>query len=142
MSWGTKIALLYSGFVLLVVSMVTLSIRQKIDLVAKDYYKQELDYQQRIDQSRRAAMPGEQVQWQIGKSNLVLQFPQGRAVKGTAYFYRPSDAARDRTIPLAVDTTGTASIPLAGIGSGMYKLQVQWERKGETFFREGVIQLP
>lgn len=134
--------MLYSGFVLLIVSMVTLSMRQKVDLVAKDYYKQELEYQQRIDQSKRAAMPGEQVQWELGEDRLALQFPKGETIKGSAYFYRPSDASKDRTVQLNVDTSGFFSIPLAGIGNGMYKLQIKWERKGETYFRESVIQLP
>lgn len=142
MNWGTKIALLYSGFVLLVVSMVTLSMRQKVDLVAKDYYRQELEYQQRIDQSNRASGPGEQVQWEVGENNLSLQFPKGATVKGSAYFYRPSDAAGDRTVELGVDTSGLFTIPFAGMGSGMYRLQVKWERNGKAYFREGVIQLP
>jgi len=142
MSWGTRIAVLYSGFVALVMCMVTLSMRQKTDLVSKDYYKQELEYQQRVDQSRRAAMPGKQVQWEIGEDKLALQFPRGGIIKGSAYFYRPSDASKDRTVTFSADTAGLFSIPLASIGTGMYKLQVKWEYKGETYFREDIIQLP
>jgi len=52
MSWGKKITILYIGFVLLIVSMVTISASHKIELVSKDYYAQELDYQQKINAIR------------------------------------------------------------------------------------------
>ena len=49
MSWGIKIAIVYVGFMALIISMVIVSSSSKSELVAKDYYAQELNYQQRIE---------------------------------------------------------------------------------------------
>ena len=49
MNWGTKITLVYVGFVMLIVSLVFISATNKSELVAADYYEQELKFQDRID---------------------------------------------------------------------------------------------
>ncbi|MCK5210529.1 MAG: FixH family protein, partial [Cyclobacteriaceae bacterium] len=38
MNWGWKIVVLYSAFVIMTLSMVFFFMRQKVDLVADDYY--------------------------------------------------------------------------------------------------------
>jgi hypothetical protein len=53
-SWGIKIAMLYCGFVALIIIMVSMAMNQKIDLVSKDYYEQELNYQKKIDKTNRS----------------------------------------------------------------------------------------
>ncbi|MBW7914094.1 MAG: FixH family protein [Taibaiella sp.] len=47
--WGSRIALLYGGFVVLIAALVTGSMRQDFDLVADDYYQQEIAYQNVLD---------------------------------------------------------------------------------------------
>ena len=45
LGWGYKITILYVGFVAMMVVMVSLTMRQKVDLVSKDGVKQQyLDY--------------------------------------------------------------------------------------------------
>ncbi len=52
MSWGNKIAIAYSLFVVLMITLVTMCIKQKdIFLVSDDYYKQEIEFQDRIDKN-------------------------------------------------------------------------------------------
>ena len=49
MSWGTKIAFLYLSFATMIGVMVYKSVTQSVDLVAPNYYEQELKYQDKID---------------------------------------------------------------------------------------------
>ncbi len=49
MNWGVRITILYSSFVLFMSTMVYMCTRQHFDLVAPDYYAQELQYQKVID---------------------------------------------------------------------------------------------
>ena len=49
MNWGQKIILAYLTFIILLVVMAYQSFNTKVDLVAKDYYRQELAYQERIE---------------------------------------------------------------------------------------------
>ena len=54
-SWGTKIATLYIGFVGLIILMVSMSMRQRVDLVSEDYYNRELAYQDKINEIKHEA---------------------------------------------------------------------------------------
>ncbi len=54
MGWSKKITFAYVGFVALIVTMVVVSMRQKVDLVSKDYYAKELNYQSDINKMSNA----------------------------------------------------------------------------------------
>ena len=49
MNWGTKIVFSFIAFAGLIITMVVISMRQDVSLVAKDYYVQEIAYQDQID---------------------------------------------------------------------------------------------
>ncbi|MGB1317661.1 MAG: FixH family protein, partial [Flavobacteriales bacterium] len=55
MNWGWGISIFYGSFVVFMLGMVTLAFQQDFDLVADDYYEQEIAYQGRIDQMNNAA---------------------------------------------------------------------------------------
>ena len=54
MSWGWKIVVLYGLFVMMTLSMVFYFMGHDVDLVAKDYYRQEIEYQDQIDKIENA----------------------------------------------------------------------------------------
>ena len=58
LSWGYKIAFVYIIFVAGIGFLVFKASSQKFDLVTKDYYDQELKYQEVIDQAANTAMLG------------------------------------------------------------------------------------
>ena len=53
-NWGKGIAVVYILFVIGTLSFVTFAFTQKVELVSNDYYAQEIDYQNRIEQTERA----------------------------------------------------------------------------------------
>ena len=61
MNWGARIALLYGGFVVLIVVLVTKSMREDFDLVSADYYNKELAYQNVIEAAKEQATLSEPV---------------------------------------------------------------------------------
>ncbi len=60
-NWGYKIVLVYSVFVAGILYLVVQSSRQQMDLVTDDYYAQEIRYQEKIDQSKRASALSEPI---------------------------------------------------------------------------------
>ncbi|MCB9190933.1 MAG: FixH family protein [Flavobacteriales bacterium] len=54
MGWGTRITLFYGSFVAFMLFMVVMAVQQDFDLVADNYYEQEIAYQDRIDQMNNA----------------------------------------------------------------------------------------
>jgi hypothetical protein len=144
MSWGVKITMLYAGFVLFIATMVSMSISQKVDLVSKDYYEQELQFQDRINQMDRTKAMSEQLSWQVQNEDLVLDFPdqfKGQQTSGKVFFFRPSDAVLDKSMKIQADTLTTKSISIKTLKKGLYKIQINWEVENIQYYNEGFIQI-
>ncbi len=143
-SWGWKIAGLYSGFVIMILVMVWKSTTKKIDLVADDYYEQELLFQHRIDQSKRAASLAEPLKWSVSGAQLLIQYPaefSGSSISGEVRFYCPADNRKDTSFPIAADGKLQQVIPFRKLQPGRYLLQIDWKAGGKSYWNEGVIRI-
>lgn len=144
LSWGTKIMVLYVGFVMLIITMVSLTMREKVDLVTKDYYAQELNYQEKINTVNRTKALGESLTWEMQSDALVLKFPKqlsGQGVEGSIYFFRPSDSSLDVTVPLPAIKDSTCTVATNLLKKGVYKMQVNWEVNKQSYYNEGIIRI-
>ena len=136
--------MLYLGFVALIVTLVSLTMSQKVDLVSKDYYDQEIKYQNRIDRINQTHSLKSALVWEVKQGKLALQFPRelkGQKIKGKAFFFRPSDASLDKTMEVATDTSCQIDISTQNLKPGMYKLQMEWEANEVAYYNEGVVQI-
>ena len=52
MNWGHKITISFILFAIIIITMVTIAMRTDVNLVAPDYYEEELAYQEQIDRSK------------------------------------------------------------------------------------------
>ena len=145
MSWGAKITVLYVGFVALIVTMVSMTMREKVDLVSKDYYQQELDYQGLLDKQQRTKDLGtDQLQWNLEKDGIVFTFPKQLSeqdITAEVVLFRPSDATLDRKFGLSQVLHGQGRLALKGVASGYYKIKVSWQANGVGYYNEGFIQI-
>jgi len=144
MSWGYKITILYVGFVLLVLTMVTLSVRQKVDLESADYYEQELKFQDKIDKMQRTDALQTQLKWEVQPGGILLRFPaqfDGQAVSGSIYFLRPSDQGLDKTIAVPATTTGIQRVSTESLRKGLYRMKLSWHVGSTEYYNEGIIQV-
>ena len=142
-NWGLKIALLYIGFVIFIISMVSMAIYQQVDLVSKDYYEQELQYQNKINMQNRTNALSEQLTWEVKRQSVTFTFPkefEKEEIKGTVYFFRPSDAKMDTTISFSSPHTHRLDIATDQLKKGVYKMQVSWEVNNEKFYNEGILK--
>lgn len=144
-SWGTKIASLYIGFVALIIFMVSFSMSQKIELVSPDYYAKELKYQDKINEMNNANALTEQVNHTITTAGIKIQFPSlftNKNVKGEIVFFCPSDASKDYKTSLALNANGTQIIAASLLQNGMYKMQLSWTADNKNYFTEETIVIP
>lgn len=144
MSWGIRIAILYIGFMILILSMVAMTMGEKIELVSKDYYAQEIKYQERIDRIERTSNLKESLQWEVKQGILRIKFPEnlkGNKISAHVNFFRPSDSDMDRTITLPADTSLTRNILTDKLHKGIYKIQISWGMTQEEYYNEGTVQL-
>ena len=140
MSWGWKIALLYSGFVLFILFMVFKSVQQDFYLVSEDYYKQEIEYQKVIDGMKNARSLGDEfdIKYDIKTQILKINFPEEQTgkIKGEIYFFRPSDSKMDIRISIRTDDQGKMEIKTGSLQRGLWKLKVLWSQNGNNYFFE------
>jgi hypothetical protein len=144
-SWGTKIALLYISFVVLILFMVMLSMSQKIDLVTEDYYNKELTFQNTINETNNANALPEQIQHEIVDNNFHVKFPEvfkGKEVKGTITFYKPSDKSKDFSEDIVLNENLVQKTDLKFFSRGMYKMKVSWSADNVNYFTEQIIVMP
>ena len=143
-SWGYKIVILYLGFVFLILFMVFFASRQKVDLVAKDYYEQELAYQNKINHKNASNSLKNKLSWVIEKGELTLAFPpecRGYKIKSNLYFFRPSDVILDKKMALVEDTSLVKKINLKSLERGLYKMQISWSANTKEYDDEGLINI-
>ncbi len=142
-NWGAKIALLYGGFVALIVVLVAGSMRQDFDLVAPDYYSQEIKYQQVIDAGKNQAALSSPVSVHANETMVSIDFPAefaNKTMNGTIQFYSPVNAAWDKTVKME-NTSNSVSVPRSELHSTTYTIKINWEADGKKYYQETSLNL-
>lgn len=142
--WPHAIIAWFVIFAAALAAWVTMATRQRMDLVRSDYYEEEVRFQHQLDRlNRTAAIRSEvAIHHDATKREVMLQLPAGHLApraSGQVAFYRPSDAALDFQVPLAVDAAGLQRIGTGGLRGGLWKVRVQWSAAGHDYFFEQVI---
>lgn len=142
-SWGTKIALLYGGFVVLIVVLVAGSMRQSFDLVAPDYYGQEIKYQQVIDAGKNQSQLSAPATVHADAQAVTIDFPvdfSGKDISGTVQFYSAVNAAWDKIITINAQNNSMA-IPRQQLHNTNYKIKLSWTSEGKQYYQETDLNL-
>lgn len=145
LNFGHKILItfiLFGGFIFY---MVYRTMQVNVDLVTKDYYEEELKYQEVIDAAKNANALTGRVQISQDGKNILLQLPKElnlQGVGGTIHFYCPADASKDRELPLAADLNGLQVIDTEKkILPGNYKVKVSWTANQTAYYQETHLEL-
>ena len=143
LTWGWRIAMLYGGFVVMILFLVFKSMRQNFDLVTPDYYAKELQYQHQIDASRNQAALSAPVRMQATAKEVILQFPEehsGRVLKGNVHFYSAVNAGWDKEFPFEGQQS-TISLSRQQLQPTAYTVRISWEADGKQFYQETALNL-
>lgn len=137
-NWGTKIFLVYVGFVVFMLTMVYLCTIQHFDLVSSDYYAQELRYQEVIDGEQNLQALGKSVTISTAADAVTVTLPVS-SFNGTGEvkFYRPDNAKFDVTMPMAAN--GTISVPRNKLAAGRYEVKTSWTNDGKPYYHQQAI---
>lgn len=144
MSWGWKVALLYLSFVAGILTLVFKAHGEKVDLVASDYYKQEIAFGDRMQAMNNYQTLSSEIKMRELESAVLIELPAeciGNVETGTVTFYRPSDSSGDRTNAMNIDMEGYQSIPTTGMQKGLYVVKIEWTMKGSVYFMEQTFTL-
>jgi hypothetical protein len=141
MSWGKKITVLYLSFVALIVTLVVLCFGQKVELETKDYYTQEIKFQDKIDAISNEKNLASTITHQLQGNQIILNADSSLVSKdfeGTINFYRPSDSSKDMNLKMNF-TNNQQIINTSAMVHGVYKMQLSWLSNGINYFKEDVL---
>ncbi len=138
MNWGNKLVLVFVAFAALIGTLVYKSVNTKYELVSKDYYKDELRYQDKIDGKANAdKLSGLSIIQ--NKESITVVMPKelvGHKIEGELWFYCPTDAVKDKKIPLNITVENFQIIPKEEVVKGNYRLKLSWKEGLENFYIE------
>lgn len=143
MNFGTKITILYVSFVVFILTLVFLCHGQKVELVSKDYYAQELKFQHRIDAIHNEKVLQNSISHTLDGKTLILNIDSAlmsKDLKGTITFFRPSDSSKDVQMKMHFENN-SQWIDTRSLMTGIYHMQLSWESKGKMYFKEEVINI-
>jgi hypothetical protein len=140
MDWGKGIILSFVLFALFIGTLVVVCVRQDVNLVAQDYYKQELDYQQQIERERNAEELMSKPSMEVRDNFLNISFDGfGKIEKGEVKLFRPSNPDFDKSFVLSLSQDSLQQFDISAQPSGMYKARMSWSMSGKEFYFEKVI---
>ncbi len=137
--WPCGIVAAFVVFIGGITALVTTAQRHgRSELVSADYYDREIRYQSTLDAEKRAlAYDAElRVDYDAAAGSVRLGLPRHHAtagLEGSVAFYRPSGAAQDRTLPLAVKADGSQDVATSELMPGPWDVRVRWKAEGQEF---------
>ena len=143
MNWGYKIILAFTLFGALMVGMVVISMRQDINLVAEDYYEQELNFQSRIDAMENVRKLDSVPEIYINEGQLVIDYLNipSEFSHGTLTLHSPISNKYDSQWEFSTDKLPNFKLDTSALKKGYWKAQLEWHAGGLTYYIEKEIKI-
>ena len=145
--WPIGIACFFAVLIASLATWAVVAQRNREELVSADYYEQEVVYQQQINRLKRSAGAGVAIAYVPGGQGGAIRIAWPAASlpadgRGRVRLYRPSEAALDRELPLAVGADGVQSIDAGSLKPGLWKVRVHWGPDDSGYYAEGSVVVP
>ena len=137
-NWGTAMVIVMAAFMLFILQYVyRASVFEKYNhqLVADDYYKDELNYQTTIDKEKASNRLKENLKLVKTTDGLALVFPKSydfKKITGTIKLLRPSNYKLDLNKKLKL-TSNTFLIDKDNLVNGKYEISIDWKYKAKSY---------
>jgi hypothetical protein len=135
MNWGNRLVLVFIGFALLIGTLVYKSMHVKYELVSKDYYGDELRYQEKIDGMNNAVLAGDITLRQENRA-LRLVLPDTlteKSIPAEAWFYCKTDAVKDKKLHINIQD-GQYLFETDSFAKDNYELKLQFTAYGKKYY--------
>ncbi len=138
MNWGLRIVLSLAAFIIFILIMVYQALQEDVNLVAENYYEQEIKFQDHLNRISNAQKLPSPVDMRVDRNamQVTFQFPGSLAVMGEFHFFRPSDNTLDQKIPIQLDSGMSQRIPIGHLRRGLWKVKIRWRDEETEYFQE------
>lgn len=139
MNWGNKLLITFIVFGVGMFYLVYRAVNTNYELVDKDYYKQELRYQQVIDGTNLANQLNSAVEIIQTDSGINLVLPaemKNKEITGNILFYCAYDQKKDKQLSLQTNEDGLQVFDTKMFSPGSYTVKINWSTEGKKYFTE------
>jgi len=139
LNWGHKVMLGFFAFAGMIAYLVFQSVHTRYDLVSKEYYKDELQYQQVIDGTSEANRLSCKPVVSQTDNTVIIHLPgemKQATVTGNIWFYCAANAQKDRKMPLQLNIDAEQIINKRQFVPGNYTAKINWEANGVKYYAE------
>jgi len=141
MNFGKWIVVAFISFALYITVLVVICMRQDLNLVSKDYYRDELRYQQKLDKANNANHLDHLPTIAIENGLARISFGKNQHIQnGRLRIERPSNEKLDRNFSLSPDQS-TQEFNLGNWKPGLYRASVTWSMNDKEYYFEKQIIL-
>jgi nitrogen fixation protein FixH len=137
--WPVSIIAFFTVALIGCVTFVAYCNRHPADLIAADYYEQEVRYQGHIErmQHTQGAAQAATVSYDQATRQIKIALPATQAHTGTVgqiQLYRPSELNQDRQIKFQPDINGVQAINAADLLPGLWVVRVSWTVDKQDYY--------
>ena len=140
-NWGTGIVIFFIFFAVSMICAVVATTRHPPQLVQKDYYALDLNYQDHLEKKQNAAtlIVPPKVEFEAASKMIQVKFPEGMiAQTGTAKCYRSSTTREDFSAKF--ENTSALDIPTQELTPGRWHVELDWATAdGKKYFWETAL---
>lgn len=136
-SWGYRIFVLYTSFVLLILTLVYLSFKQDINLVTENYYEKEKELDAQINAMENLRDLGKDMEVSVLPEGVTIVLPTAianGAMNGSVHFFRPSGADLDVLDSFSLTQDNRLFFPSDKFTHGKYMLWVKWQQGDMPYY--------
>ena len=143
LGWGWKIAILYSGFVVMMLCLVIAANSQHFDLVSKDYYEEEIAYQKVLDAGKNQSALSHPLNILASDKAVTIEFPaefKSKELSGDVQFYAPVNAEWDKDFKINAQNN-SFTIQRSALHNTKYTIKISCTVDGKNYYQESEILL-
>jgi len=143
MNWGKGIVVAFILFAGFLAVMVTIMMREDIGLVSKQYYQDDLQFQQQYERKQNTENLELKPSVSVEESKyLKVYFPSVSFVEGgEVTLFRPSSDKLDQQFALKASADSIQVFTLKPLMPGAYRVKMEWKTEGKEFYLEKVIYI-
>jgi hypothetical protein len=140
MNWGKGIVIALTLFIGFISFLVVKIMSQDVDLVSEDYYKQEIDYEARIQKEQNGLNNAAKIELIDQEAYVVVQLPDSSSLTNVVLnLKRPNDKKLDKSFK--IEGTKTFMLPKSSLEKGKYELTIEYTINGEECLMKKEIKL-
>jgi hypothetical protein len=140
MNWGKSIVITLLVFMTFIATLVIILSRQQVDLVSEDYYKQEINFQEELEQQQNLNPHLNQLDIRTDETFLIIKLPAAiQIASADIELIRPDNNSEDQSFKFS--KTSLCLIPKKDLKSGKYQLIIKFSDQSKSYLYKSTCEI-